>query len=124
MVLLGIAAAGVLIPYASGASVQTEGAHRTLAAVLANDLIERIVATPADSIVATYNYTENQGQLTDSSGALLTNAMYANFSREVSCQYVRTAQQSNALEANFILAQVTVYYRGRKAAGIDRLISE
>lgn len=124
MVLLGIAAAGVLMPYASGASVQAEGVHRTLGAVLANDLIEQIVATPFDSIVATYNYTESQGQLKDASSVLLTDAMYANFSRTVTCQYVRTAQQSDTVASNFILATVTVYHRGRQVVRLDRLISE
>lgn len=124
MVLLGIAAAGVLMPYASGASVQAEGMHRTLGAVLANDLIEQIVATPFDSIVATYNYTEPQGQLEDSSGTLLTDPMYANFSRTVTCQEVRAAQQSDATAANFILATVDVYYRDRPVASINRLISK
>lgn len=124
MVLLGIAAAGVLMPYASGASVQAEGVHRTLGAVLANDLIEQIVAAPYDSIVATYNYTESQGQLEDSSGILLTDSMYANFSRQVTCQYVRAAQQSDALATTFILATVDVDYRGRRVASINRLIGK
>ena len=109
MVLLGIAAAGVLMPYASGASVQAEGLHRTLGAVLANDLIEQIVATPYGAIVDAYNYTESQGQLADSNGVLLTDSMYANFSRAVTCQYVHAAQQSDATVATFILATVDPY---------------
>ena len=124
MVLLGIAAAGVLLPYASGASAQVEGLHRTLGAVLANDLIEQIVATPFDSLVATYNYTESQGQLKDSSGTTLTDSMYANFSREVTCETVRVPQQSNALETNYILATVQVFYQGRGVVTLNRLISE
>ena len=124
MVLLGIAAAGVLLPYASGASVQAEGGHRTLGAVLANALIEQINATAYESIVATYNYTEAQGQLKDASGTTLTDAMYANFSREVTSQYVRVPQQSDALATTFILATVNVFYQGRSVATINRLISE
>ena len=124
MVLLGIAAAGVLMPYATGASVQAEGVHRTLGAVLANDLIEQIVATPFDLIVGAYNYTEAQGQLKDSSSSTLTDPMYANFSREVGCQYVHVPQQDSAVTANFILATVHVYYRGQNIVTINRLISE
>ena len=124
MVLLGIAAAGVLLPYASGASLQAEGVHRTLGAVLANDLIEQIVATPFDSVIATYNYTESQGQLTDSSDTTLTDSMYANFSREVASQYVRVPQQSDAVETHYILATVQVYYQGRSVVTLSRLISE
>lgn len=124
MVLIGIAAAGVLLPFASGASVQADGLHRTLGAVLASSLIEKIAATPFDSIVGTYNYTESQGQLKDASGATITDSMYANFSREVSCQYVHVPQQGAAVEANFVLATVHVRYRGQSIVTINRLISE
>lgn len=124
MVLLGIAAAGVLLPYASGASVQAEGVHRTLGAVLANDLIEQVTASSFDLIVATYNYAETQGQLKDSSGTTLTDSMYANFSREVTSQYVRVPQQSDAVATTFVLATVNVFYQGRRVVTINRLISE
>jgi hypothetical protein len=124
MVLLGIAAAGVLLPYASGASVQAEGVHRTLAALLANDLIEQIAATPFDSIVATYNYTESQGSLQDSSGTTLTDSMYANFSRSVVSEYVRVPQQSDTMATTFVLATVKVFHRGRTVATLNRLIGE
>ncbi|MHC4520153.1 MAG: type IV pilus modification PilV family protein, partial [Planctomycetota bacterium] len=109
MVLIGIAAAGVLLPFAGGASVQAAGQQRTLAALLAGSLIEQIAATPFDTIVGTYNYTESQGQMKDSSGATMTDSMYANFGREVSCQYVYVPQQSAEMAANFILATVKVY---------------
>ncbi len=124
MVLLGIAAAGVLLPYAGGATVQAEGVHRTLAAMLADDLIEQIVAAPYDTIVADYNYSEAQGQLKDSSGNILTDSMYANFSREVVCGPVRVYQQSDQMDVTFVLATVKVYYKGRLLATINRLISE
>lgn len=124
MVLLGIAAAGVLLPFASGASVQAEGVIRTLGAMLADDLIEQIVAVPYDSLVADYNYSEAQGQLKDSSGNILTDPIYANFSREVACGLAHVFQQSDEMDANFILVTVKVYYKGRLLATINRLISE
>ena len=123
MVHIGIAAAGVLLPFASGASVQADGSHRTLGAVVANSLIEQVAATPFDSIVGTYNYTESQGQLKDASGAIMDGSIYANFSREVSCQYVHVAQQGAEVTPNFILATVQVYYRGKAIVSINRLIS-
>ena len=124
MVLIGIAAAGVLLPFASGAAVQAEGLHRTLAAVLANSMIEQIVATPFASLVTEYNYTESQGQLKDTSGALLTDPLYAQFSREVACQYVHVPQQDSDTVANFALATVRVRYRGQPLVTITRLISQ
>ena len=117
MVLLGIAAAGVLLPFAHGATVQADGFHRTLGAILANELIERIVATPFDQIVTTYNYSESQGQLKDASGTTLTDSMYANFSRQVDCVW-------DANQDFFIVATVRVYYLGQEVAAIHRLISE
>jgi type II secretory pathway pseudopilin PulG len=125
LVLLGMAAAGVLLPFVGGVSVQTEGLHRTLAAKLANDLIEQVVATPYDSIVATYNYTESQGQLKDASGTIFTDPMYAEFSRSVTSEYVYVNEQGDEQPpCFFILATVRVYYRGAEIATVNRLISE
>lgn len=116
MVLLGLAAAGVLLPFAHGATAQAEGSHRTLGAMLANDLIERVAATPFDDIVALYNYSESQGQIKDASGAALTDSTYANFSRQVDCVWDST-------QDFFIVATVRVYYKGQEVAAIHRLIS-
>ena len=125
LVLLGMAAAGVLLPFVGGISVQTEGMHRTLAAKLANDLLEQIVATPYDSIVATYNYAEPQGQLKDASGTIFTDPMYADFSRNVTCVNVYVEQQGDEEPpCFFIFATVQVYYKGAQIATVNRLISE
>jgi Tfp pilus assembly protein PilV len=124
-VLLGMAAAGVLLPFAGGASVQAEGVRRTLGTMLANDLIERIANTPFDQIVGLYGtHVESQGQIEDASGTLYTDSMYADFSREAKCEYVRTSQQSDEVEPTFILATVRVACRGRNVATIYRLISK
>jgi len=123
-VVLGIAAAGVLLPFTSGAAVRAEGVRRTLAAKLASDLMEKIVNTPFDQIVASYNYTEPAGQVKDAAGAVFADSNYANFSRDVSCAYVYVPQESGMEEPKFILATVRVYYKGRETAIINRLISE
>jgi prepilin-type N-terminal cleavage/methylation domain-containing protein len=124
MVLIGIAAAGVLLPFASGASIQAEGVHRTLAAVLANSLIEQIVATPFASLVTAYNYAEADGQIKDTSGAVLSDTMYAGFTREVTCQYVHVPQQDSDAAPTFALATVCVRYRGQTLVTVNRLISQ
>ena len=124
-VVLGIAAAGVMLPFISGASVRAEGLRRTLAAKLASDLMEEIVKTEFDQIVSTYNgYAEAQGQVKDTSGAVFTDLNYANFSRDASCAYVYVPQESGSTEAKFILATVRVYYSGREIAIINRLIAD
>jgi prepilin-type N-terminal cleavage/methylation domain-containing protein len=58
-VVLGIAAAGVLLPFVDGAASRAEGMRRTLAANLAAGLMERIISTPFEQIVNNFNgYTE------------------------------------------------------------------
>lgn len=124
MVILSMAAAGVLLPFADGATVQAEGLHKSLAAGLANDLLERIITTPFDQLAATWHgYTEAQGQVKDASGTTFTDPIYANYSRDVLCYYVNVRQQSGMAAANFALASVRVYYRGQQIAAVDRLIS-
>lgn len=125
VVVLGVAAAGVLLPFASGASVRAEGMRRTLAAKLAADLMEQIINTPYNQIVATYDgYTEPQGSVKDATGAVFTSPAYAKFSRTVSCQYVYVPQESGAAQAKFIRATVSVFYGGREMAAISRLITK
>jgi hypothetical protein len=121
VVIVGMAASGVLLPFASGEAVRAEGMHRTLAAKLAADKIDEIVAT------ADYNdCSEPQGQIEDATGTMFTDAdaAYANFSRAVICQEVFVPQQDETLPATFIRVTVKVYYRGREIVGISRLVSK
>jgi len=122
-VVLGIAAAGVLLPFTSGAAVRAEGMRRTLAARLAGDLMEEIINTPFEEILAGYDgYAEPQGQVKDVSGTAFTDSNYAGFSRDVSCEYVRVPQESETGELKFIRVTVRVYYSGKQIAIINRLI--
>jgi len=124
-VVLGIAAAGVLLPFTSGAAVRAEGMRRTLAAKLASDLMEEIIRSPFGDIVDNYDgYAEAQGQVKDASGTVFTDLNYANFSRDVSCEQVYVPQESEDGESKFIRATVRVYYSDREIAVISRLISE
>jgi len=122
-VVLGIAAAGVLLPFASGAKIRVEGTRRTLGAKLAGDLIEQIVNTPFEQIVKYDGCSEPQGQLKDSAGTIFTDPTYANFSRNATCEYVYVPQQSGVGQANFIRATVRVHYSGRPIAIINRLVA-
>jgi prepilin-type N-terminal cleavage/methylation domain-containing protein len=121
--VLGIAAAGVLLPFSGGARVRAEGARRTLGAKLASDLVEKALNTPFDELVASYNYSESQGQVTDASGQVFTDSNYANFSRDVSCQYVYVAQEDGTANPKFILVTVRAYYGGSVIATVNRLVS-
>lgn len=150
-VVLSIAAAGVLLPFSSGAAVRAEGMRRTLAARLASDLIEQIIAKPFhdpngssydynpgpettettveqfDNIDDFHDYQEPQGQVTDADGMVFTDPAYTNFSRTATCEYVTVSQQplqSQPEKCNYILVSVSVYYNGKTMAAIDRLVSE
>lgn len=125
-VVLGIAAAGVLVPFTTGARVRAEGTRRTLAAKLASDLMEKIIQTPFDQIISQYDgYTEAQGQVKDANGVVFSDLNYANFSRDASCVYVYVQPQSELFAGpNFILATVRVYYSGSEMAVINRLVHE
>ncbi|MHC4160003.1 MAG: type IV pilus modification PilV family protein [Planctomycetota bacterium] len=127
--LLGIATAGLLLPFTAGASIRVEGNKRTLAAKLGSDLMEEIVSTPFDSIVGTHNgYTEVKGKVrqdTREVGFLSdVDARYGNFSRTVSCAYVYMSQQTGSEPPIFIRATVMVYYNGSEIVSLSRLIGD
>jgi len=124
VVIVGFAAAGALLPYTVGASARAEAVRRTLAAELASDLMEQIVVTDFDQLVAMYDgYVEPQGQIRDAEGQVLHDLRYAKFSREVSCQYVYVAQQSGFGEPDLVHVRVRVLYEGKELCVVDRLIS-
>jgi prepilin-type N-terminal cleavage/methylation domain-containing protein len=151
VVVLGIAAAGVLIPFVSGTAVRLEGIQRTLAARLASNLMEQIIRRPFhdpngteyddipgpdpggtgfaayDNIYDFYGYAEAEGQIKDATGAVFTDPMYANFSRNVICDYVYVPPQpaeSDPAKCEFISITVKVNYNGKEMAAISRLVSE
>lgn len=123
-VVLGIAAAGVLLPFASGAKVRAQGMRRTLGAKLASDLMEQIVNTPFEQIVTAYDgYSEPQGQVKDAAGTVFADPSYASFSRAAACGYVYVPQETGFGQSNFIRVTVQVHYHGKPIAVVNRLIS-
>jgi prepilin-type N-terminal cleavage/methylation domain-containing protein len=145
--VLGIAAASVLLPFISGAALRAEGVNRTLAARLASDLMEQILRLPFhdpndetsyslgpesgdfDNIDDYDGYTEPQGQVKDADGKLFSvnDSRYANFSRNVTCEYVYVPPQpaeSYPAKCEFIRITVQVDYSGKQMATIVRLVSE
>jgi len=145
VVVLGIAAASVLLPFVSGAAVRAEGINRTLAARLASDLMEQILRLPfhdpddktsyspgpdagdLDNIDDYHGYNETQGQVKDATGVVFTDSKYANFSRNVTCVYHAMSPQpapGSLEECDFISVTVQVNYNGKQMATIIRLVSE
>lgn len=118
-VILGIAAAGVLLPFTSGLAIRAEGEHRTLGAELASDLMERFVNSSFDELVANGGgyVNEAQGQVKDASGVVFSDPAYANFSRGTSYEY-------DASQPYFIIVTVWVKYNGNEIVSLRRLISK
>lgn len=125
VVILAIAAAGILLPFASGAVVRNAGNRRTLATKLAADLMEDIVNTSYDNIIADYDgYSETQGQVKDINGTVFTDPAYAGFSRDATCTAVYVDQQLGTDPPVFITVTVKVYYLGQEIASVTRLIGD
>lgn len=119
MVVLVIAAAGILLPFANAASVQTEGARQTMAASLASELIEKISATTYADIITTYNgYSEADGALLDAAGDVHSGAAYAGFSRGAACQTATVGT------INLIAVTVTVSYDGNEMTRVTTLVGD
>lgn len=126
--LLGIATAGLLLPFSTGASIQAEGNKRTLAAKLGSDLMEEVISTPFNSIVGTYNgYAEVKGEVMGTRKAELlskVDTIYDNFNRTVNCGYVYMPQQTGSEPPIFIRATVKVYYDSSEIVSLSRLIGD
>lgn len=137
MVVLTIAAGGIILPYSSGASVQLEGNRMALAAKLAHDMLEQIVSSDFEDIIETYNgYSEAQGQILDDEGGVFSDSVvmyvdesndtvtvpsgsdYAKFSRNVSCQTAYIG------DVEMVWVTVRVYYEGTLSVSLNTLIGD
>lgn len=117
MVLLAIAAAGVLLPFANASAVQAEGARQTLAATLASELMEKIQGADYASIFSTYSdYTEAEGAMLNAAGVIHAGSAYQGFSRSAVCQ------PASVGAVELIAVTVTVYYNGGEMTRVTTLI--
>ncbi len=126
-VILGFAAAGLVVPFTSGAAARAYGDRQTLAAALAADLLEHIIATPYGQVVGAWNgYSEPPGQLVMDfdTGRRYSDPAYAPFSRGATAAYVYVAQQDSAAAPNFIRVTVTIRHNDKPMASMTRLISK
>jgi prepilin-type N-terminal cleavage/methylation domain-containing protein len=119
MVLLVIAAAGILLPFAGGGGELAEGARRTTAAQQASELTEKILVCDFDSIISTYNgYTETAGNLLDAAGQKHTSAAYRGFSRYAVCE------PASAASVDLVNVTVVVLYNGAEMTRVTTLAGQ
>ncbi|MEN8126303.1 MAG: prepilin-type N-terminal cleavage/methylation domain-containing protein [Planctomycetota bacterium] len=123
MVLLAMAAAGILLPFANAAAVQAEASRQTLSANLASELMEKVLlADPntmlADTPAGYNNYTEADGTMLDTFGNPLTDLIYAGFSRSVTCQ------DAMVKSVPLVLVTVSVRWQGNEMTRVTTLMGE
>ena len=115
MVVLSIAASGILLPFAAGASAQMEGARRTLATKLASDMMEKVISSDYEDIWEYSGYIESEGSMTDANGNFLDDPMYSDFRRVVICDPATLGDVSHQL------VTVIVYYKSEETATLTTL---
>ena len=119
MLLLAMAAAGILLPFANAVSVQAEGARQTLAANLASELMEIVLMSEPNDIIATFDeYAEVKGAMLDTKGDLLTDSIYTGFSRSVACQAVAVKL------VPLVKITVSVAYEGNEMSRLTTLAGQ
>jgi type II secretory pathway pseudopilin PulG len=146
-VILAMAIASIVMPFTAAAQQALENTRQTLAANLAQEMMEEILAQPFhdededyqyllgpdpgentrnlfDNIDDYHGYTEAIGAIKDYSGAVLGEATDAGLSREVTVAYVYIAGQSQANPPNFLCVTVKVLHEDRPVAELSRLVYE
>ena len=116
MVLLAMAAAGVLLPFANAASVQEEAARQTLAGNLASEMMEKVLQSEPNDILLNFGvYSETKGAMLDTKGVVLSDSIYAGFSRSV----VSEAVTVNSVP--LVKITVSVAYEGNEMTRVTTL---
>ena len=119
MLLLALAAAGILLPFANAASVQAAGARQTLAANLASEMMEKVLQSETSAILSSFGvYSEAKGAMLDTKGELLTDSIYTGFSRSVVSQAVTVKS------VPLVKITVSVAYEGNEMTQVTTLVGQ
>jgi prepilin-type N-terminal cleavage/methylation domain-containing protein len=119
MIILAIAAAGVLLPFANAASVQEEAARQTLAANLASEMMEKVLQSEPNDILLNFGvYSETKGAMLDIFLNPLSDSIYGGFSRSV----VSEAVTVNSVP--LVKITVSVAYEGNEMTRVTTLAGQ
>jgi len=130
LVVLTVAAGGVLMPYSSGASLHVEGSRRTMASKLAADLVEEITASLEQVDDSDYKtalnfwdgFTEDEGEVTKVWGyGSYSGEVYEYFSRSAVCKEAVIGSDRN-LTSLGVWVTVTVCYDSREMSTLKTLV--
>ncbi len=141
--ILALAVAAVMMPFTAGARNEHVDRRRTVAAGLAQEMMEEVLSRPFedphgasspgpepgeaaragfDNIDDYHGHNEAAGNVTDFAGAPATDAGATDLSRHVTAQYVYVSGQDVADPPTFVLATVEVRHVGRTVATLKRLV--
>lgn len=119
MVVLAVAAAGILMPFGSAAAVQEEGRLQVVATNLATELMEKVLLTDPDLLVSGYdNFTEPKGAMIDTAGNAYSGFRYSRFSRKVSCVPATVAS------VDMVIVTVFVYENNREVVRLQTMVKK
>ncbi len=117
MTILAVAAGGVLLPFAAGANVQAEAERQMLAARLAADVMEDVLAQGYAGITAAY-CAGLTSEIKRADGTVFTgDAIYSDFTRKV--EYYDGIPLPLA---GIKKIHVYVYYKGQLKADLVTLV--
>lgn len=115
VVLLAIAVSGILLPFAGGAALQSEGARQNLAAQVAANVLEEFIVVDPNVVIG---YSEINQTVKDAAGQPMTDAIYADLTYSFECD------PANIPGLTLGWATVRVYYRNSEIASVSTLIGE
>ena len=119
MLMLALAAAGILVPFANAASVQAEGARQTLAANLATEMMEKVLLSEPNTILSSFGgYVETKGAMLDTKGVVLSDSVYTGFSRSVVSEAVTVKS------VPLVNITVSVAYEGNEMTRVTTLAGQ
>jgi len=133
-VVLAMAITAITVPFTASARNERADGRRTVAAVLASELLEEIISKPFDdpdgpsalgpeagefnradfdNIDDYHGYDEPAGQIYDGQGQLAGDALAYDLSRHVTMDYVYVDGQDGSEPANFIRIEVQIQRNGQ-----------
>lgn len=119
MVILAVAAAGILLPFGAAAATQDEALKQFMAANLGTELMEKVLFTEPNDIITTWDgHVEGQGAMCDAAKVVYSDLIYNKFSRSVQCIPAVTAS------VNMVVVNVYVYYDGREMTRLMTMVKE
>ena len=140
--MLAVCVFAITMPFTATARIEQEDVRRSLAGMLASEMMEEILAKPFedpqgggavgpesgessrsnfDNIDDYDGYSESAGAIADMSGAVLTEPAATGLSRHVDVDYVYVSGQDTGDSPTFVRITVQMQYLGEEVLEITRL---